>query len=95
MLFEGKQLRELIARTPNEIELRNAHGRCCRLLSRDEALALDLDLFVGRKPAAPPIPAESYTEGCAQRRQSHNATPEGRGRNEHRSSAGPGTPAHP
>lgn len=47
MLFEGEQLRDLIARTPNEIELRSAHGRCCRLLSNDEALALDLDLFVG------------------------------------------------
>ena len=47
MLFEGQQLRELIARTPNEIELRNAHGRCCRMLSRLEALALDLDLFTG------------------------------------------------
>jgi hypothetical protein len=47
MLFEGQQLRELIARTPKEIELRNAYGRCCRLLSSDEALALDLDLFVG------------------------------------------------
>ena len=47
MLFEGEALRELIARTPNEIELRNAHGRCCRMLSGAEALALDLDLFVG------------------------------------------------
>ena len=47
MLFEGQELRELIARTPNPIELRNAHGRRCRLLSSDEALALDLELFVG------------------------------------------------
>jgi hypothetical protein len=47
MLFEGQELRELIARTPNEIELRNAHGRCCRMLSSVEALALDLDLFIG------------------------------------------------
>ena len=47
MLFEGRQLRELIARTPNAIELRNAYGRCCRTLSRVEALALDLDLFIG------------------------------------------------
>jgi len=47
MLFEGQQLRELIARTPNEIELRNAHGRCCRTLSSVQALALDLDLFIG------------------------------------------------
>ena len=47
MLFEGQQLREVIARTPNEIELRNAHGRCCRTLSSVEALALDLDMFIG------------------------------------------------
>jgi hypothetical protein len=47
MLFEGLELRELIIRTSNEIELRNEHGRCCRLLSSTEALALDLDLFVG------------------------------------------------
>jgi len=47
MLFEGQQLRDLIARTPNEIELRNTHGRCYRMLSTVEALALDLDLFIG------------------------------------------------
>ena len=47
MLFEGQELREIIGRTPNEIELRNAHGRCCRILSSAEALALDVDLFVG------------------------------------------------
>ena len=47
MLFEGLELREIIARTPNEIELRNEHGRCYRILSSVEALALDLDLFVG------------------------------------------------
>jgi hypothetical protein len=47
MLFEGQELREIIARTPNEVELRNEHGRCCRILSSAEARALDLDLFVG------------------------------------------------
>jgi hypothetical protein len=47
MLFEGLELRELIGRTTNAIELRNEHGRRCRLLSRAEALALDTDLFVG------------------------------------------------
>jgi hypothetical protein len=47
MLFEGEELRELISRTPNAIELRNEHGRCCRSLSVSEALALDLDLFIG------------------------------------------------
>jgi len=47
MLFEGEELREIISRTSNEIELRNEHGRCCRFLSSAEALVLDLDLFVG------------------------------------------------
>ncbi len=47
MLFEGQELREIIGHTPNEIELRNEHGRCCRILSSAEVLALDLDLFVG------------------------------------------------
>jgi hypothetical protein len=47
MLFEGQELREIISRTSSEIELRNEHGRCCRFLTRDEALVLDLDLFVG------------------------------------------------
>lgn len=47
MLFVGQELRELIARTPNTIELRNERGRYCRLLSGAEALALDLNLFVG------------------------------------------------
>jgi hypothetical protein len=47
MLFESQELRAMISRTPNEIELRNSHGRCLRFLSSDEALALDLDLFIG------------------------------------------------
>ena len=47
MLFDGSELREIIGRTPNEIELRNEHGRCCRLLSTAEALGLDLNLFIG------------------------------------------------
>ena len=47
MLFEGQELRDIISRTSNEIELRNDHGRCCRFLSSAEGLALDLDLFVG------------------------------------------------
>jgi len=47
MLFEGKELREIIGRTSNEIELRNEHGRFCRFLSSTQALVLDLDLFVG------------------------------------------------
>ena len=47
MLFDGQQLRDLIARTPNEIELRNTHGRCYRTVSCVEALTLNLDLFIG------------------------------------------------
>ena len=47
MLFTGPELRELIAHTPSVIELRNEYGRCCRIFSSAEALALDLDLFVG------------------------------------------------
>jgi hypothetical protein len=47
MLFTGQELREIIRCTPNQIELRNEYGRCCRFLSSDEALALDPDLFVG------------------------------------------------
>jgi hypothetical protein len=47
MLFDGAELRDIIDRTPDVIELRNEHGRCCGILSRAEVLALDLDLFVG------------------------------------------------
>ena len=47
MLFDGAELRDIIDRTPDVIELRNEYGRCCRILSSAEALALDLDLFVG------------------------------------------------
>jgi hypothetical protein len=47
MLFDGEELREIIGSTVNKIELRNDYGRCCRFLSSTEALALDLDLFVG------------------------------------------------
>jgi hypothetical protein len=53
MLFDGEELREIVNRTPNAIELRNEHGRCCRILSTAEALALDLDLFVGIGKPAP------------------------------------------
>src|SRR5271157_783451 len=47
MLFTGPQLSEVLVRSGNEIELHNQYGRCCRVLSRDEALALDPELFVG------------------------------------------------
>ena len=47
MLFDGQELCEMLSRTKNQIELRNEHGRCCRLLTPSDALALDLDMFVG------------------------------------------------
>ena len=47
MLFTGPELSGVLGRSGNEIELRNQYGRCCRVISRDEALALDPDLFVG------------------------------------------------
>ena len=47
MLFHGAELREVIDRTPNPIELHNVYGRCVRVLSSGDALALDLDLFIG------------------------------------------------
>jgi hypothetical protein len=47
MLFDGQELRAVLNKTENEIELRNEHGRCHRMISRDEALAFDLDLFIG------------------------------------------------
>jgi hypothetical protein len=47
MLFERQELRDVIARTMNVIELRNEHGRCVRLMSREDAAVLDLDLFIG------------------------------------------------
>ena len=47
MLFDDQELRDVLGRTQNAIELRNEHGRCYRIVSRDEALALNLDLFVG------------------------------------------------
>ena len=47
MLFDGPELRKIVGRNLNAIELRNEHGRCWRILSRAEALTLDLGLFVG------------------------------------------------
>jgi hypothetical protein len=47
MIFEDSELRAVLARTPNPVELRNEHGRCHRILSAAQALSLNLDLFVG------------------------------------------------
>jgi hypothetical protein len=47
MLFTGSELSAVLGRSGHEIELRNQYGRSCRVISRDEALALDRDLFVG------------------------------------------------
>jgi hypothetical protein len=47
MLFDCQDLRTVLGTTQNAIELRNEQGRCHRIVSRDEALALDLNLFIG------------------------------------------------
>ena len=47
MIFDGQELFDVLGRTGNAVELRNEHGRCCRILSNNEALALDLSLFIG------------------------------------------------
>ena len=47
MIFDGEELREILGRTSNLMELRNTYGRCYRMLSSAEALALDLEIFVG------------------------------------------------
>jgi len=47
MQYEGMELRELIGRTANLIEVHNVYGRCCQKLCSAEALTLDLNFFVG------------------------------------------------
>ena len=47
MVFTGPELLDVLGHSGNKIELRNQYGRCCRVISRDEALALDPNLFVG------------------------------------------------
>jgi hypothetical protein len=47
MFLDGQELRAVLGTTQNAIELRNEHGHCHRMVSRDEALALDLNLFIG------------------------------------------------
>jgi hypothetical protein len=47
MIFDAEELRDVLSRTENAIDVRNDHGRCYRTLSSSEALALDLDPFVG------------------------------------------------
>jgi hypothetical protein len=47
MIFTGPELSDVLGRSGNEIELRNQYGRCCRVLSRNEALALDPEILVG------------------------------------------------
>jgi hypothetical protein len=51
MLIDGKQLRDILALSQKAIELRNEHGRCCQVLTKDQALALDLDLYRHWKPS--------------------------------------------
>ena len=47
MVIDGQELYDVLSRTEKQIELRNEHGRCLRILTKDQALALDLDLLVG------------------------------------------------
>lgn len=47
MIFDGLDLQTILAKSDNQIELRNEHGRRVRLISSQDALALNLDLFVG------------------------------------------------
>jgi hypothetical protein len=47
MLFHGEDLRAVLSKTENAVEICNEHGRCYRTVSSTEALALDLDLFIG------------------------------------------------
>jgi hypothetical protein len=47
MVFTGPELSDVLGRSGNEIELRNQHGRYCRMITRNDALGLDADLFVG------------------------------------------------
>src|SRR5262245_18536462 len=47
MLFDGHELLEILSRTAGAIELQIESGRYVRHLTSVEALALDLDLFVG------------------------------------------------
>src|SRR5262245_24782248 len=47
MVFNGLELADLLSRREIPIELRNEYGRCCRILTVNEAQALDVDLVVG------------------------------------------------
>lgn len=47
MVFVGQELRDVLDRSESAIELRNQYGRPYGLVSKNEALALNLDFFVG------------------------------------------------
>jgi hypothetical protein len=47
MLLTCPELDAVLARTQNDIELRDEYGKCFRIITNKEALALDLNLFVG------------------------------------------------
>jgi hypothetical protein len=47
MLFHGGELREMLSRNSNSLELRNEHGRVIRMFSASQAMALDPNLFIG------------------------------------------------
>jgi hypothetical protein len=79
VLLDGQELREVLAHTENTIELRNEYGRCYRVVSKREALALNLDLFIGignRRRLR--FPALSNTDVHIEFGQSNNAAGEKR-----------------
>ena len=97
MLFDGEELRRIVGKTPNGIELRNEFGRCCRVLSSREAAGLDLDLFIGigntrrirfLRPRSQRLQLNSGSP-C------HNAAHHGERRQDHRAPAHPGAPDRP
>ena len=47
MVFTGTELTNVLGLSGHDIEMRNQHGRYCRMISRNDALALDAHLFVG------------------------------------------------
>jgi hypothetical protein len=47
MVVDGEELRMLLKQTSGMIEIRTECGQCVRPVTSKEALALNLDLFVG------------------------------------------------
>ena len=47
MVFHGEELREIIGRTQNKIELHNVYGRCYKTVLAVDALKMNLQEVVG------------------------------------------------